>query len=56
MIDEYIKCLTDPYYFFMKYCKIYNKETGEYIKPKITRKQYERFIEFKTRKNFRKTR
>lgn len=54
MIDEYIKCLTDPYYFFIKYCKIYNKETGKLIKSKITRKQYERFIEFKNKQNFRK--
>ena len=53
---EYLRCLKDPVYFFNKYCKVYNKETGEYVNLKITRKQYERFIKFKNAQNSRQTR
>ena len=53
---EYIRCLKDPVYFFNKYCKVYNKVTGEYVNLKITHKQYERFIKFKNSQNFRQTR
>jgi len=53
---EYLRCLKDPVYFFNKYYKVYNKETGEYVKLKITHKQYERFVKFKNSQNFRQTR
>lgn len=50
---EYLRCLKDPVYFFNKYCNVYNKETGKYIKLKITDKQYERLIELKNLANLR---
>ena len=35
---------------------VLDKETGEYVNLKITRKQYERFIKFKNAQNSRQTR
>ena len=43
--EEYIKCLNDSYYFFTKYCVIKDKRTNENVHIKISRKQYNRFIE-----------
>lgn len=40
---EYIKCLKDPYYFLIKYCKIKDKNTDNLINIKISKEQYERY-------------
>jgi len=47
--EEYIKCLNDPYYFFTKYCMIKDKRTNKIVNIKISRKQYNRFMEHITK-------
>ena len=32
--EEYIKCLKDPYYFYIKYCVIKDKKTNKTHKIK----------------------
>lgn len=51
---EYLKCLNDPYYFIINYCRI--KCGNKILKPKITKKNYERFIKFISKQNYRQTR
>ena len=51
---EYLKCLKDPFYFITKYCRI--KCGNKILKPKIIKKDYERFIEFISKQNCKQTR
>ena len=52
--EKYLKCLKDQYYFINKYCYIQYKD--KILNPNIIKKDYERFIEFISKQNRRKTR